>query len=88
MFQALLADPKERAEHINLADLGRNDVGRVARYGTVHVRELMVVERYSHVLHIVSAVEGLPRELNSSLEVFRAVFPAGTMTGVPGVRAI
>jgi anthranilate synthase component 1 len=84
----LLADPKERAEHIMLVDLGRNDVGRVARYGTVQVRELMVVERYSHVLHIVSAVEGLLRELNSSLEVFRAVFPAGTMTGAPKVRAM
>jgi anthranilate synthase component 1 len=84
----LLTDPKERAEHIMLVDLGRNDVGRVARYGTVQVRELMVVERYSHVLHIVSAVEGLLRELNSSLEVFRAVFPAGTMTGAPKVRAM
>lgn len=84
----LLADPKERAEHIMLVDLGRNDVGRVARYGTVQVRELMVVERYSHVLHIVSAVEGMLRELSSSLEVFRAVFPAGTMTGAPKVRAM
>ena len=84
----LLADPKERAEHIMLVDLGRNDVGRVARYGTVQVRELMVVERYSHVLHIVSAVEGMLRERGSSLEVFRAVFPAGTMTGAPKVRAM
>ena len=84
----LLADPKERAEHIMLVDLGRNDVGRVARYGTVEVRELMVVERYSHVLHIVSAVEGMLREGSSSLETFRAVFPAGTMTGAPKVRAM
>lgn len=84
----LLADPKERAEHIMLVDLGRNDVGRVARYGTVQVRELMVVERYSHVLHLVSEVEGLLRDASSSLEVFRAVFPAGTMTGAPKVRAM
>lgn len=84
----LLADPKERAEHIMLVDLGRNDIGRVARFGTVQVRELMVVERYSHVLHIVSEVEGLLRESSSSLEVFRAVFPAGTMTGAPKVRAM
>ncbi len=88
MAAELLADPKERAEHIMLVDLGRNDVGRVARYGTVQVRELMVVERYSHVLHIVSAVEGMLRERSSSLEVFRAVFPAGTMTGAPKVRAM
>ncbi len=84
----LLADPKERAEHIMLVDLGRNDVGRVARYGTVQVKQLMVVERYSHVLHLVSEVEGLLRETGSSLETFRAVFPAGTMTGAPKVRAM
>ena len=84
----LLADPKERAEHIMLVDLGRNDVGRVARYGTVQVREMMVVERYSHVLHLVSEVEGLLRESSSSLAVFKAVFPAGTMTGAPKVRAM
>jgi anthranilate synthase component 1 len=84
----LLADPKERAEHIMLVDLGRNDVGRVARYGSVQVRQLMVVERYSHVLHLVSEVEGLLRDAGSSLETFRAVFPAGTMTGAPKVRAM
>ncbi|MEX2180741.1 MAG: chorismate-binding protein [Gemmatimonadaceae bacterium] len=84
----LLADPKERAEHIMLVDLGRNDVGRVARYGSVHVTELMAVERYSHVLHLVSEVEGALEADASSLEVFRAVFPAGTMTGAPKVRAM
>lgn len=84
----LLADPKERAEHIMLVDLGRNDVGRVAQYGTVTVPDLMVVERYSHVLHLVSSVEGLLRDASSSLAVFKAVFPAGTMTGAPKVRAM
>lgn len=84
----LLADPKERAEHIMLVDLGRNDVGRVAQYGTVKVPDLMVVERYSHVLHLVSSVEGLLRDTNSSLDTFKAVFPAGTMTGAPKVRAM
>jgi len=84
----LLADPKERAEHIMLVDLGRNDVGRVAQYGTVTVPDLMVVERYSHVLHLVSSVEGLLRDARSSLAVFKAVFPAGTMTGAPKVRAM
>lgn len=84
----LLADEKERAEHLMLVDLGRNDVGRVARFGTVRVTELMKVEKYSHVLHIVSQVEG---ELNgglSALDVFRATFPAGTMTGAPKIRAM
>jgi len=84
----LLADEKERAEHIMLVDLGRNDVGRVARYGTVQVTDLMTVERYSHVHHIVSQVEGTLREDGSALQTFRAVFPAGTMTGAPKVRAM
>jgi anthranilate synthase component I len=84
----LLADDKERAEHVMLVDLGRNDVGRVARYGTVKVTELMKVEKYSHVLHIVSQVEGDLREGLSALDVFRATFPAGTMTGAPKVRAM
>ncbi|NUO65106.1 MAG: anthranilate synthase component I family protein [Gemmatimonadaceae bacterium] len=84
----LLADDKERAEHIMLVDLGRNDVGRIARYGSVEVTDLMTVERYSHVLHIVSEVRGtLPADA-SALDVFRAVFPAGTMTGAPKVRAM
>jgi anthranilate synthase component 1 len=84
----LLADPKERAEHIMLVDLGRNDVGRVAKYGTVKVTELMQVERYSHVLHLVSEVEGDLRDAASALATFKAVFPAGTMTGAPKVRAM
>jgi anthranilate synthase component 1 len=84
----LLTDEKERAEHVMLVDLGRNDVGRVAKYGTVKVTELMRVEKYSHVLHIVSQVEG---ELNagmSAMDVFCATFPAGTMTGAPKIRAM
>jgi anthranilate synthase component 1 len=84
----LLADEKERAEHVMLVDLGRNDVGRVAKYGTVKVTELMKVERYSHVLHIVSQVEGDLTDGLSALDVFRATFPAGTMTGAPKVRAM
>jgi anthranilate synthase component 1 len=84
----LLADEKERAEHVMLVDLGRNDVGRVAKYGTVKVTELMKVEKYSHVLHIVSQVEGELTEGQSALDVFRATFPAGTMTGAPKIRAM
>jgi len=84
----LLADEKERAEHVMLVDLGRNDVGRVARYGSVAVTELMRIERYSHVLHIVSQVEGELRPELRALDTFRAVFPAGTMTGAPKVRAM
>lgn len=84
----LLADEKERAEHLMLVDLGRNDVGRVARYGTVQVPELMVIERYSHVLHIVSSVEGELRDGLSAVDVFRACFPAGTVTGAPKIRAM
>ncbi len=84
----LLADEKERAEHVMLVDLGRNDVGRVSEYGSVQVTDLMTVERYSHVLHIVSQVEGALRPGTSALEVFRATFPAGTMTGAPKVRAM
>jgi anthranilate synthase component 1 len=84
----LLADEKERAEHVMLVDLGRNDVGRVAEFGSVCVTELMRIERYSHVLHIVSQVEGTLRPALSALDVFRATFPAGTMTGAPKVRAM
>jgi anthranilate synthase component 1 len=84
----LLADEKERAEHVMLVDLGRNDVGRVAKYGTVKVTELMKVEKYSHVLHIVSQVEGELNDGLSALDVFRATFPAGTMTGAPKIRAM
>jgi anthranilate synthase component I len=84
----LINDEKERAEHVMLVDLGRNDVGRLARYGTVEVTDLMVIEKYSHVFHIVSQVEGQLTEGASALDAFRAVFPAGTMTGAPKVRAM
>ena len=84
----LIDDPKERAEHVMLVDLGRNDVGRIATFGTVEVTELMAVERYSHVFHIVSRVEGMLPEGASALDAFRATFPAGTMTGAPKVRAM
>jgi anthranilate synthase component 1 len=85
---ALLADPKERAEHVMLIDLGRNDVGRVAAIGSVQVTEKMVVERYSHVMHIVSNVEGRCAPGVDALDVFKASFPAGTVTGAPKVRAM
>lgn len=84
----LLVDEKERAEHVMLVDLGRNDVGRIAKYGTVKVTELMAVERYSHVLHLVSQVDGELRDGLSAMDAFRATFPAGTMTGAPKVRAM
>jgi anthranilate synthase component I len=88
MVAELQADEKERAEHVMLVDLGRNDVGRIARYGTVQVTELMAVERYSHVLHLVSQVEGKLREGLTAMDALRATFPAGTMTGAPKVRAM
>ena len=84
----LLVDEKERAEHVMLVDLGRNDVGRIAKYGSVVVTDFMVVERYSHVFHIVSQVEGELQDDASAIDVFRATFPAGTMTGAPKVRAM
>ncbi|MGH7711370.1 MAG: anthranilate synthase component I family protein [Gemmatimonadaceae bacterium] len=84
----LLGDEKERAEHVMLVDLGRNDVGRVASYGSVSVTDFMRVERYSHVLHLVSDVEGRLRDGVSTLDALRATFPAGTMTGAPKVRAM
>jgi len=86
--QELLADPKERAEHVMLIDLGRNDVGRIAATGSVKVTEKMVVERYSHVMHIVSNVEGRLAPHLDALDVLRASFPAGTVTGAPKVRAM
>ncbi len=86
--EALLADPKERAEHVMLVDLGRNDLGRVCEYGSVSVDELMVVETYSHVLHIVSQVSGTLREGTSAMDVLRATLPAGTLSGAPKVRAM
>jgi anthranilate synthase component 1 len=84
----LLADPKERAEHIMLVDLGRNDLGRVSEYGSVAVRELMVIERYSHVMHIVSQVEGQLRAGLDGFDLLAATFPAGTVSGAPKIRAM
>jgi anthranilate synthase component 1 len=84
----LLADPKELAEHLMLLDLGRNDVGRVAKFGTVRVKERMVIEKYSHVLHLVSTVVGELDDDLTALDVFRATFPAGTVSGAPKVRAM
>jgi anthranilate synthase component 1 len=86
--EELLADPKERAEHVMLIDLGRNDVGRVAATGSVKVTEKMVVERYSHVMHIVSNVEGRIAPGLDAVDVLKASFPAGTVTGAPKVRAM
>jgi anthranilate synthase component 1 len=84
----LRADPKERAEHVMLIDLGRNDVGRVARTGSVRVDENMIVERYSHVMHLTSSVSGTVADGKSALDVLRACFPAGTLTGAPKIRAM
>ncbi len=88
LAEELLADPKERAEHVMLVDLGRNDVGRVAHYGSVHVHDLMVIENYSHVMHIVSTVHGRVRDGLDAFDVLRATFPAGTLSGAPKVRAM
>jgi anthranilate synthase component 1 len=84
----LINDPKERAEHVMLIDLARNDIGRIARTGSVKVTEAFVVERYSHVMHIVSNVEGLLHEGMSAMDVLKATFPAGTLTGAPKVHAM
>ncbi len=86
--QELSTDPKERAEHLMLIDLARNDIGRIAQTGSVKVTEAFVVERYSHVMHLVSNVEGLLKPGTSNLDVLRATFPAGTLTGAPKVRAM
>ena len=88
LARELLADPKERAEHIMLVDLARNDVGRVSVHGSVRVNELMIVERYSHVMHIVSNVEGTLAPGRNAYDVMRATFPAGTVSGSPKVRAM
>lgn len=88
LAEELLADPKERAEHVQLMDLGRNDVGRVAQTGTVHVTDNMVIERYSHVMHIVSNVEGKLKPGMDAIDVLKATFPAGTVSGAPKVRAM
>lgn len=84
----LLADPKERAEHVMLVDLGRNDIGRVSEYGSVKIPEFFIVERYSHVMHIVSHVEGTMRPGLTAFDLVRAGFPAGTVSGAPKVRAM
>lgn len=84
----LLSDPKEIAEHVMLMDLGRNDAGRVSEVGSVHVTDNMVVERYSHVMHIVSSVEGKLRQGLNNIDILRATFPAGTVSGAPKVRAM
>jgi len=84
----MLSDEKERAEHVMLVDLGRNDLGRVSEYGTVKVRDLMYVERYSHVMHIVSALEARLRPSLDAMDAFAACFPAGTLSGAPKVRAM
>jgi anthranilate synthase component 1 len=86
--QELSNDPKERAEHLMLIDLARNDIGRIAKTGTVKVSDAFVIERYSHVMHIVSNVEGLLEDGMTSLDVLKATFPAGTLTGAPKVRAM
>jgi anthranilate synthase component 1 len=88
LAEELLADPKERAEHIMLVDLGRNDIGRVAVGGTVHLPRFMTIERYSHVMHIVTNVEGELRDELTGLDALRACFPAGTVSGAPKVRAM
>ncbi len=84
----LLADPKERAEHVMLIDLGRNDIGRISETGSVEVSESFVVERYSHVMHIVSQVEGKVRQGVNYMDVLKATFPAGTLSGAPKIRAL
>src|ERR1700758_3705645 len=84
----LLADPKERAEHIMLVDLGRNDIGRVARYGTVQLSDVMTIERYSHVMHICSTVTGQLQPGKTAFDAMRACLPAGTLSGAPKVRAM
>ncbi|MFH1429123.1 MAG: anthranilate synthase component I [Candidatus Margulisiibacteriota bacterium] len=84
----LLADEKERAEHVMLLDLGRNDLGRVCEYNTVHPTDIMIIERYSHVMHLVSNVEGQLRKDKTAVDLFRACFPAGTVSGAPKIRAM
>jgi anthranilate synthase component 1 len=88
LAQDLLADPKERAEHVMLVDLGRNDLGRVCEYGTVKVSDFFTIEKYSHVMHIVSHVEGKLKPDLTAFDLVRAAFPAGTVSGAPKVRAM
>jgi anthranilate synthase component 1 len=86
--QELIADPKERAEHVMLIDLGRNDLGRVAQFGSVKVTEQMIIERYSHVMHIVSHIVAKLGEDKNAFDAIRATFPAGTVSGAPKIRAM
>ncbi len=88
LAEGLLNDPKERAEHVMLVDLGRNDLGRVCQYGSVQVPEMMVIERYSHVMHIVSDVQGQLADGHDAISLLKATFPAGTVSGAPKVRAM
>jgi anthranilate synthase component 1 len=88
LAEELLADPKERAEHVMLVDLGRNDVGRVARYGSVKLSDVMTIERYSHVMHITSNVGGELAEGRTAFDALWACLPAGTVSGAPKVRAM
>jgi anthranilate synthase component 1 len=88
LAQDLLADPKELAEHLMLIDLGRNDIGRVAQQGSVRLTEKMIIERYSHVMHIVSNVEATLKPGYSAIDVIKATFPAGTVSGAAKVRAM
>jgi anthranilate synthase component 1 len=88
LAEELLADPKERAEHVMLVDLARNDIGRVCTYGSVQVKDLMVIERYSHVMHIVSQVNGKLDTKHSAFDLMRTTFPAGTLSGAPKIRAM
>ncbi len=88
LAEELLADPKERAEHVMLIDLARNDVGRVAKFGSVELSDVMVVERYSHVMHITSNVQGRLTPGTTALDALRAGLPAGTVSGAPKVRAM
>jgi anthranilate synthase component 1 len=88
LIKELLADPKERAEHIMLVDLGRNDLGRVCEYGTVKTTELFSIEKYSHVMHLVSNIEGKLKKDTDQYDLLRACFPAGTVSGAPKIRAM
>jgi anthranilate synthase component 1 len=88
LAEELLADPKERAEHVMLVDLGRNDVGRVARYGSIELSDVMVIERYSHVMHITSNVTGQLTADRDAFDALAACLPAGTVSGAPKVRAM
>ena len=88
LAEELLADPKERAEHVMLVDLGRNDVGRVAKYGSIELSDVMTIERYSHVMHITSNISGQLDEGKNAFDALRACLPVGTVSGAPKIRAM